>query len=135
FSQEFRLASDASARFDWIAGVYYYSEDIDSFRRIRIGPDFPIVLLNPMAPPLPPTFEESARTDAFLTDEAWAAYGSFNYDLTDRLTLSGGLRYTDEERTVDYTQYHTQVTMFNLVSLFAIPVPQITDSRQDGEWT
>lgn len=135
FSQELRLVSDASRRFDWIAGVYYYSEDIKSFRRIRVGPNFPIFLLNPLAPPLPPTFDERARTDALLTDEAWAVYGSFNYDLTERLTVSAGLRYTDEERTVNYTQTQTLVTPFNLIRLFAINVPNIRDSRQDGEWT
>ncbi|MBL8531650.1 MAG: TonB-dependent receptor [Hyphomonadaceae bacterium] len=135
FSQEFRLSYAGPGALDWIAGVYYYSEDIESLRRIRVGPQFPIVLLNPLAPPLPPTFVETARTDAYLTDEAWAVYGSFNYDLTDQLTLSGGLRYTDEERTVNYRQYATQVTPFNIVSLFAINVPPLRDSRQDAEWT
>jgi iron complex outermembrane receptor protein len=135
FSQELRLNYDAGGRLDWVAGFYYYEEDIESLRRIRIGPDFPIQLLNPLAPALPPTFEETARTDAYLTDEAWAVFGAFNYDLTDRLTLAGGLRFTDEERTVQYTQMPTLVTPFNLVQLFAITVPTINDSRQDSEWT
>jgi len=135
FSQELRIVSDTDGPFDWLAGVYYYSEDIDSFRYIRVGPDFPIFLLNPLAPPLPPTFDERARTDALLTDEAWAVYGSFNWDLTEQLTLSGGLRYTAEERTVQYEQQATLVTAFNLVQLFAINVPLIEDERTDNEWT
>lgn len=135
FSQEFRLNYDAGGRLDWVAGFYYYQEDIESLRRIRIGPDFPIQLLNPLAPALPPTFEETARTDAFLTDEAWALFGAFNYDLTERLTLAGGLRFTDEERTVSYTQSPVLVTPFNIVQLFAITVPTINDERHDTEWT
>jgi iron complex outermembrane receptor protein len=135
FSQEFRLNYDAGGRLDWVAGFYYYQEDIESLRRIRIGPDFPIQLLNPMAPALPPTFEETARTDAYLTDDAWAVFGAFNYDLTDRLTLAGGLRFTDEKRTVNYTQMPVLVTAFNIVQLFAITVPTINDERHDTEWT
>lgn len=135
FSQEFRFNYDAGGPLDWVLGFYYYQEDIESLRRIRIGPDFPIQLLNPMAPALPPTFEETARTDAYLTDDAWAVFGAFNYDLTDRLTLSAGLRYTDEERTVDYTQTPVLVTPFNLVQLFAITVPTINDQRHDTEYT
>lgn len=135
FSQELRFNYDAGGRFDWVGGLYYYSEDIESLRRIRVGPDFPLVLINPMAPPLPPTFEETAHTNAYLTDEAWAVFGAFNYDLTDRLTLSGGARYTDEERTVDYTQGPDLVTIYNVIQLFAINVPNIQDSRSDAEWT
>src|SRR5262245_44024421 len=88
-----------------------------------------------MAPALRPTFEETARTDAYLTDEAWAVFGAFNYDLTDRLTLGGGLRFTDEKRTVNYTQRSVLVTPFNIVQLFAINVPTIRDQRHDTEWT
>jgi len=135
FSQEVRFNYDAGGRFSWVGGVYYYQEDIQSFRRIRIGPDFPLVLINPMAPALPPTFEETARTDAFLTDDAWAVFGAFDYELSDRLTLSGGLRFTDEERTVNYTQQAVLVTPVNVVQLFAINVPTIEDERQDSEWT
>ncbi|MEZ6023593.1 MAG: TonB-dependent receptor [Hyphomonadaceae bacterium] len=135
FSQEFRLSYDDGGPFNWVAGIYYYNEDIESLRRIHIGPDFPLFLINPMAPPLPANFSERARTDAYLTDEAWAAYGSFNYDLTERLTLSAGLRYTHEERTVNFSQLPTEVTIYNVVQLFAITVPQILDDREDGEWT
>ena len=38
--------------------------------------------------------------------ETWAVYGQVGYDLTDRLNLHGSLRYTDEDKDIDYPLSH-----------------------------
>jgi iron complex outermembrane receptor protein len=84
-TQEFRLNNDASNRFRWQAGVFYFDEhlEVDSFNY-------------------------SDRTDvfdgyAFQVQDAtsYALFGQFDYDLTDALTLTAGLRYSDDSK--DYT--------------------------------
>ena len=84
-TQEFRLNNDASNRFRWQAGVFYFDEhlEVDSFNY-------------------------SDRSDvfdgfAFQVQDAtsYALFGQFDYDLTDDLTLTAGLRYSDDSK--DYT--------------------------------
>ena len=80
-TQEFRLSSQASDRMFWQAGAFYFDSEFS-------------VTTNP--------FFVAATT---LTHEntAWAVFGHVSYDVTDALTVTGGARYTDDEKdlTVD----------------------------------
>jgi iron complex outermembrane receptor protein len=80
-TQEFRLSSQANDRLFWQAGAFYFDSEFS-------------VTTNP--------FFVAATT---LTHEntAWAVFGHVSYDVTDALTLTGGARYTDDEKdlTVD----------------------------------
>ncbi|MEZ5999455.1 TonB-dependent receptor [Hyphomonas sp.] len=81
FSQEFRLLSDSDGQLSWILGAYYFLEDGDFGRQIPFFvPN--IVLMN----------GGSVRTDAV------AAYGHLDFEATDRLTLSAGLRYGQDKK-------------------------------------
>jgi iron complex outermembrane receptor protein len=88
WSQELQLSGTAmSERLNWITGLYYYTEDGTST-----------------------DFIEFATLDlisggGFETD-TWAAYGQGTYDITDALSLTVGLRYTDEEKTVVIDEDH-----------------------------
>jgi len=76
FTQEFRLASLATDDLFWQAGVYYF----DSKFSVTTVPFF-----------APPTTVEHENT-------AWAVFGHVSYDVSDALTLSGGARYTDDDK-------------------------------------
>lgn len=82
-TQELRLASNSDSPLFWQAGVFYFDS---SFDVETVGPSG-----------FPPTTR--------LTHEntSWAAYGQTSYQLTDRFTVTGGLRYTEDEKdlTVD----------------------------------
>jgi iron complex outermembrane receptor protein len=81
-TQEFRLESTTKGPLSWLAGVYYFDEDlnIDSFSYA-----FP-----------------SSATEIFADqrqqNKAWAVFGTVNYDLSSALKLRGGLRYTKDEK-------------------------------------
>jgi iron complex outermembrane receptor protein len=83
FTQEFRLESLEWGRFDWQLGAFYFDEsiDIDSFN------------YNSLA---------GGADDGYAyqeqDNEAWALYGSVDYDLTDAVSLSAGLRYTNDKK-------------------------------------
>jgi iron complex outermembrane receptor protein len=75
-TQEFRLASEASDRLFWQAGVFWFDSDFS----VQTFPFF-----------VPPTTVRHENT-------AWAVFGQVAYDLTDAMTLTVGARYTDDEK-------------------------------------
>lgn len=75
-TQEFRLASNASDRMFWQAGVFWFDSDFS----VQTWPFF-----------VPPTTVRHENT-------SWAVFGQLSYDLTDRTTLTGGVRYTDDDK-------------------------------------
>ncbi|MEM8771762.1 MAG: TonB-dependent receptor [Pseudomonadota bacterium] len=80
FTQEVRIASNNSGPFNWVAGFYYFDT---SFDVETVGPAFPPLTL------------------VSHGNESWALFGQLTYDVTDRLNLTGGVRYTEDERTLD----------------------------------
>ena len=89
YSQEFRLASNDHERLNWLAGIYYFHEDI---RIDQIGatsfPRFGAPPLN--IPPL--------KANQFQDTTAWALFGSIDYAITDETLLKVGLRYSDDDK-------------------------------------
>ena len=132
FSQEIRLASPRDVPVPWLVGLYYYDSDLESFRGIRVGEGFPTILLG--APPLPPGFVETAQTNVEIDTESFAAFASASYDITERLTISAGLRFTRVEKDETYAQFYDQTPSI-LVPLFAIVVPPTSDDFTDNEFS
>lgn len=85
FSQEFNL-SGTHDRINWISGVYYFEEENDFLWDLT-------VFGNNGAPQSFQLFNQET--------EAYAAYGQMTYDLTDRVSLAGGVRYTKETKDFD----------------------------------
>jgi iron complex outermembrane receptor protein len=77
FTQEFRITSDTDGALNWQAGVFYFDSDLTVS---TIGFGFP---------PL---------TTLNHTNTSWAVFGQAGYNVSDRLTLSAGVRYTDDEK-------------------------------------
>jgi len=99
FTQELRFASQASDRLFWQAGAYYF----DSEFSVTTNPFF--------APPTTLTHKNTA----------WAVFGHVSYSATDALTLTGGVRYTDDQKDLDIVSSpnddaptHTEVSDTNL---------------------
>jgi iron complex outermembrane receptor protein len=109
FSQELRLASNGDTRLSYVLGLYYFRQKITG-RPISIyGPLAAYWLIGPTTgannTPVPGNLLDGYGTDGrtrFVTD-SYAAFGELNYKLTDRLTLTGGLRYTYETKDGDYS--------------------------------
>ncbi len=80
FTQELRIASNGAGPLNWQAGFYYFDTD---FNVITEGPAFP------------------PRTVVHHGNDTWAVFGQASYDVSDQLTLTGGLRYTDDNRQFD----------------------------------
>ena len=82
-SQEFRLSSDASERFNWMVGTFLQDDQFDSYEQLVFN--FPAL---------------SVRTPnlVHLDSATYSFFGQASFNLTDQLILSGGARYTKEEK-------------------------------------
>lgn len=90
WSQELRLGNAGDARFNWIVGGYFYWE------KNKISP---IQIRNRLAGPGSPSGVGALVTfDATQVAQSWALFADANYDITDRLSLTVGARYSHEEK-------------------------------------
>jgi iron complex outermembrane receptor protein len=85
YSQELRITSNGDTALDWIAGLYYLREDLAVDTLFAFGG------------PREPFFPQVYNSDT----ETYAAYAEFIYSLTERLSFTGGARYTVDERDFD----------------------------------
>jgi iron complex outermembrane receptor protein len=87
FTQEFRIASDTDGAFSWQVGAFFFdsSLDVETENFASFDDDLNFVQNNIVK------YENSA----------WAVFGQGSYDLSDRLTVMGGVRYTNDEK--DFT--------------------------------
>lgn len=82
FYQSLEVLGDSNGPFTWLVGGNYV-DDSASFDRLIVfsGPNL------------------ASQSVATVKTKAYAVYGEASYKLTDRLTATGGLRYSDETKT------------------------------------
>jgi iron complex outermembrane receptor protein len=85
FSQEFRLVGSAlDGQIEYTTGVFYWDEEGDVYNTVT-------AFGNP----------SSSNSIAKYSNESWAVYGQASYYLTEKWSLTGGLRYTQEDREMN----------------------------------
>jgi iron complex outermembrane receptor protein len=128
-SQEFRLVSSAEEDFRWIAGVYFFTEDSDLMQNVRFGaaafdldqpapippvgapgpfPGQPIGGFFGSFPLISPAAGGFGNRLAYqygeLENDVWSAYGQIEYDFSEKLSLTAGLRFTNDEKSLPVSQ-------------------------------
>ncbi|MCU6434451.1 TonB-dependent receptor [Undibacterium sp. Jales W-56] len=85
-TQEFRVQSNTKDPLQWIAGVYYFKEDlqVDSFDFNSLGGNV-----------------QDGYAVQHQHAKSWATFGSINYAVSDQLKLRGGVRYTSDKKDFD----------------------------------
>ena len=83
FSQELQL-SGSSGALDWQTGVYYFKESGDEQSRAFVFGGI-----------------AAARTLSDYSSRSAGTYAQINYNVSDALRVTGGLRYTWDKRTID----------------------------------
>ncbi len=109
FSQELRIASNASGRFSWLIGAFYQQIDRDYGQNLPTpGYDeiterlFGVTSADFGSPPDTPFF-----SDLSYDFSQFAVFGEGKYYLTDQLSLTAGLRYYDfqEDRLLTFAGF------------------------------
>ena len=106
FSQELRVASNGEGPLSYVGGLYYFWQGIKG-RPISIyGPAATYWLLGP-ASQFPQNLLDGYGTDGSTSfnTRSYAAFGEVNWRPLDRLTLTGGLRYTHEKKRGTYSTF------------------------------
>ncbi|WP_019531563.1 TonB-dependent receptor [Dasania marina] len=113
--QEFRLVSnDSDSAFDWLAGVFYLDQDLTVFQN-SWNPgmnEFAQSCVTSGSDVCPSFWPSTFYPGATLTErdleyrrdvsfEELAVYGELTYHITDRLHITGGLRWFDNESVND----------------------------------
>ncbi|WP_044559915.1 TonB-dependent receptor, partial [Azospirillum sp. B4] len=105
-SVEARLASTGGGPLTWLAGIYYFSEDVTAAQ------DYDHWVMESVI-------------NSKLTDETVAAFGQLTYALTDTLRLTAGGRFTHEEKNQD-SQFGT--------ATFSPTKPTLSSRADDRIW-
>jgi iron complex outermembrane receptor protein len=111
YSQELRLASNGDHAINYVGGLYFFRQRVIG-RPISIyGPAAARYLIGTTtgtaATPVPANLLDGYGTDG-RTDfqsNSYAAFAEVNWRPVDRLTLTGGLRYTYEHKTGTYDTF------------------------------
>ena len=134
FSQELRFTSPSGRTFEYILGVYYqeadfYSDEIFVFPR-RIFPGGLDIQSNTL-------FDQHEQTQS--------AFGSLTWNITDRLQVTGGVRFTRVEKDLVFTQSLSRIgdgnprlaapraALDNLTGFGKYNVPRSTFNRTDED--
>ncbi|MDF7774762.1 TonB-dependent receptor [Sphingomonas sp. AOB5] len=102
FSQELQLQSTGSGALTWIVGGYFSSTN-EGFSDLISVANVP----SPFRPA--DLLVAGASVTAFhveLKTQAFAGFAEANYQLTDKLRFTAGLRYTSEERSIEGYRYN-----------------------------
>lgn len=110
YSEELRIASNGGGRFDYVAGLYFFTQTINGKPTSVYGPAAAYWLISTT------TFAAADRPDnlangygqygdSHFSMKSYAAFGEANYRVTQALTATLGLRYTYEDKEGAYSTY------------------------------
>lgn len=97
FSQEIQILSNSDSDFRWITGLFYYNEEVERLTSLS-GPRFDAVLgfLTANVPGF--SEDTSFRIGGDIETTSIAAFAQGTYDVTEHVSITAGLRYTDDEK-------------------------------------
>jgi len=133
YTQEIRLQSDFGDGFNFMLGAFY------EWREFGFDTAQQAVNISFVAPDPVTGFTYDYDKVHTTKTEAYSLFGSVIFDLTDRLELSGGVRYTDESKTntISVPYVHTFLSSgpaFISSGFFAGPI-NFSDSNWSPEAT
>ncbi len=125
FTQEIRLVSNGDNRLDWTVGAFY--KDLD--RSIVSGFDLRVFLDLALEDPelagiVIPIADELGLADQSSDAQSWAIFAELDYELTDTVSLTGGLRYYEDTRD-------SLITALTDSEIFGIPAGDLTPGSGD----
>ena len=109
WSQELRLASPAGERLEYMVGLFGYAQDLTYQQLATLGPGanrvFPASACGGVAPCLPKAGDGNVSDFAQET-RSWAAFGTATFGVTERWSVTGGLRYSSDKKDAFINHYN-----------------------------
>lgn len=121
FSQEVRLASDTDGPVSYVVGGYYFWQVIRGYGASAYG-SAAALWNRPGTSPVPLTtwnlaldgFEANSTSNP--TTKSLAAFGQLDWKIAETLTLTGGLRYTNEKKSGSFKQWWVAGNNLSLIT-------------------
>jgi len=157
FTQELRIAGTVGDRVTYVAGGYYFDQDLENEGYLRLGSIANTLLVGGLTnsqllggPAVcaavgmaaicdDPAFPEDGQADNLSTQKqtSWAFFAQADIDLTEQLILTAGIRYLDEEKDMDVIFTETQFSViWNAFTPLSPFVPDVEDvTFKDDEFT
>lgn len=120
WSQEFQLISpQGDSAFEYVAGLYLYRQEADTLRDAINGAQSFLFGNVPGS---------VVTNSGYVTTDSYAVYFNGGYDFTDSSSLALGLRYTDEQKDLDWVLDGAASGIFGIGSTDG----RLTDTRSDN---
>ena len=124
-TEELRAESPSGQPLTWTAGLYYLQSRSVSAHSAMAGAAFAELI------GVTSTDEGMVSPDGTVKTRSYAAYGNVKYQLSARLAVSGGIRFTYEHKTLDFRQRATGLGLF-----FGYPnIPETRLRRAESAWS
>ncbi len=88
-TEEIRIASNLDGPFNYQVGAFYFEDDLKSVSADQ----------NAGATEFTPVSVSNVE------NTTWAVFGQGSYDVTEQLTLTAGVRYTDDEKDAEHVRF------------------------------
>jgi iron complex outermembrane receptor protein len=113
FTQEIRLASSDDTDLTWQVGAFFFDSEFDV---TTIDGFF-------------------GATTVFHENTTWAVFGQTSYDINDKLDITAGLRYTDDEKSLRVGDQNVDgfALVIGLASIQDIAPIDVDDGQVSGE--
>ena len=92
-SQEFRIASPTDGDIDYIVGIYLQDNELTTYDNVLFGRTFAA------NPAFVPVVNGSWDRDFSQDSQVFSAFTQFNWRITDKLSLTAGARYSNEDKS------------------------------------
>ena len=102
FSQELRLSSATDTGFDFMTGVYYFTQQIESAQQVGYGADAADFMTPGLTPLALDGFTVLTNSDA--TTESHAVFAQGTWRPSEPWELTAGARWTSEHREADISR-------------------------------
>ncbi len=120
FSEELQaLGAGLDGRLSWIVGLYYFEEGGNNPSRVEFRP-------------------VTLKSGGAYGTQSWAVFSQATLDVTKRLSLTLGLRYTDEQKEFTPDAYVISVNVPPYILALAPGTPLLPSTRETisaNEWT
>lgn len=126
YSQEFRLASNGADKLNYVVGLYWFEQDMDAEATAWVGAD----AFSPFGAPLGSNpVPGTGYIDITTGNKSLAAFGQLIYSLSEKISITAGLRYTTEDKDIRHALFGSPE------GVFVPTVPEVSFKRTDSEWT
>jgi iron complex outermembrane receptor protein len=124
WSEELRIRSNGDGNLSWIAGAFYFDDKLEtdsSYDLLRVLRPFFVTDENPTG--FAPESSVGLLRYPYTQDtRSTALFGQVDYRFLDALTLTAGLRYTEDRIDLKYSSYFDE-------TIFTVPLIDVHESK------